>query len=162
MRLRCCAGFALLESLVAMLLLTAGVLALLWSFQKGLAVQRQNVFRENAMRLADNMAQRMWMFSSPNYTRDWGMAVASAAQSCLTRPCDETQWMAWQMQLANEELKQLPQGDMHIAAWPALPNGWAITVAWHDPAETFRTRSTSGATTCPAAKSCWQLVFRAQ
>ena len=152
-------GFALLESLIAMVLLTAGVLALLWSVQKGLAVQRQNVFRENAMRLADNMAQRMLMSTAPNHARDWGVPAIATA-SCITLACNDAQWVAWQMQQANEELKQLPKGDMRISPLQTLPNGWEITVAWHDTAETFRTDSTVTGSACPADKSCWRLVFR--
>lgn len=160
-QLKTCDGFALLESLIAMVLLTAGVLALLWSLQKGLAVQRQNVFRENAMRLADNMAQRMLMFTTPNYARDWGMPFATATPSCITFACNDAQWVAWQMQQANEELKQLHKGDMRITPLQTLPNGWEITVAWHDAAETFRTNSAVTGSACPADKSCWRLVFRA-
>jgi type IV pilus assembly protein PilV len=160
MRLKCCAGFALLDSLVAMVLLTAGVLALMWTLQKGLAVQRQNVCRDNAMRLADNMAQRMLMFPSPYHARDWGMRNASAVANCLTQPCSETQWVAGLMQQANAELAQLPQGDMAITPLQGLPNGWVITVGWRDTAETFRTDTTGGGAICPAEKSCWRLMFR--
>jgi type IV pilus modification protein PilV len=161
MRMRFCAGFALLESLVAMLLLTAGVLTLLWTFQKGLAVQRQNVFRENAMRLADNMAQRMIMFNTPNHARNWGMNTYVATQNCITQSCSETQWAAWHKQQSNEELKQLPLGDMAITPLQTLPNGWLIAVSWQDVSETFRTDTSLGDTNCPAEKSCWRLVFRA-
>jgi type IV pilus modification protein PilV len=160
MRLKFCAGFALLESLVAMLLLATGVLAFMWTLQKGFTVQRQNVFRENAMRLADNMAQRMLMFNSPNHARDWGMSSATATQNCKTQPCSETQWVSWLLQQTNEELKQLPQGDMAISPLQAWPNSWVITVGWRDTAETFRNDNAWGGSACPAEKSCWRLVFR--
>jgi type IV pilus assembly protein PilV len=160
MPLKLCNGFALLESLVAMLLLTAGVLALMWTFQKSLAVQRQNVHRENAMRLADNMAQRMLTLNSPNHARNWGMTGVSATHNCMTQPCSETQWVSWLTQQANEELKQLPQGDMAIAPLQTWPNGWVITLSWRDSAETFRTDNAGGSPYCPAEKSCWRLLLR--
>jgi Tfp pilus assembly protein PilV len=160
MPLKSCVGFALLESLVAMLMLTAGVLALMWTLQKGFSVQRQNVNRENAMRLADNMAQRMLTLNSPNHARNWGMTGISATHNCMIQPCSETQWVSWLMQQANEELKQLPQGDMAIAPLQTWPNGWVISVGWRDTAETFRTDNAGGSPYCPAEKSCWRLLLR--
>jgi hypothetical protein len=63
-------------------------------------------------------------------------------------------------QQADEELKQLPQGDMAVAPLQTWPNGWVISVGWRDTAETFRTDNTWGGPVCPAEKSCWRLVFR--
>lgn len=153
-------GVALLDSLMAMVLLTAGVLGVLWTHQQTLLLQRQLVWRDNAMRLADNMAQRMLTHTSPAYARDWGMQNATAVQSCRATACNDTEWVGWQIQQANDELKQLPQGDMAITALPGLSNGWAVTVAWQDATETFRTDRAWGAPACPAEKSCWRLMFR--
>lgn len=160
MQLKNCGGVALLDSLMAMVLLTAGVLALLWTHQQTLTVQRQLVLRDNAIRLADNMAQRMLTHPTPAYARDWGMQNATLASNCRAKACSDTEWVAWQMQQANDELQQLPQGDMAITALQGLANGWAVTVAWHDAAETFRTDMASGAPACPPEKSCWRLMFR--
>ena len=64
------------------------------------------------------------------------------------------------MQQADDELKQLPGGDLAITALQGIPNSWAVTVAWRDAGETFRTDNAWGAPTCPSEKSCWRLVFR--
>lgn len=160
MQLKHCGGVALLESLMAMVLLTAGVLGLVWTHQQALVLQRQHVLHDNAMRLADNMAQRMLTHATSAYARDWGMQSAASVQSCRTTACNDNEWVALQMQKANDELKQLPQGDMAITALQGLSNGWAVTVAWHDAAETFRTDNAWGAPACPAKKSCWRLIFR--
>ncbi len=160
MRLRSSDGVALVEALMAMVLLTAGVLGLLWTHQQTLVLQRQHVFRDNAMRVADNMAQRMLMHPTQSYARNWETPNAPSAQNCQTNPCSNVDWMAWQVQQTNEELKQLPKGDMAITPLQTLPNGWAITVAWHDAEETFRTDNAWGSPNCPVEKSCWRLVFR--
>lgn len=160
MQLKQSAGVVLLESLLSMLLLTAGVLGLLWSLQQGLAAQRQQLYRHIAMDVAHNMAQHMRAHMTSAYTRSWGMQAMAATQDCVSRACNSTQWLTWQLQQVNLALQQLPQGDMAIAQATGIPNGWSITLAWHDPAETFRTNSAWGAPPCPAEKSCWRLVFR--
>lgn len=160
MRLKPDAGVALLDSLVAMVLLTAGVLGLLWTHQKTLALQRQHVMRDNAIRVADNVAQRMQINASSAYARDWAMQSTVTAPTCRSTPCNDVEWVASNMQQANDELKQLPGGDLAITALQGIPNSWAVTVAWRDAGETFRTDNAWGAPTCPSEKSCWRLVFR--
>ena len=181
MQLKQSAGVVLLESLLSMLLLAAGVLGLLWSLQQGLRAQRQQLYRHIAMDVAHNMAQHMRMpistmstiaTNAPTethttlapaasaYVRSWGMQAMAATQDCVSRACTSAEWVMWQMQQAHQALQQLPQGDMAIAPAAGIPNGWSITLAWHDPAETFRTDSAWGAPPCPAEKSCWRLVFR--
>lgn len=160
MQLRLCGGVALLESLMAMVLLTAGVLGLWWIHQQTMVLQRQYVLRDNAMRLADNMAQRMLIHASSAYARDWEAQSIATVPSCLSASCNDAEWVASQIQQANDELKQLPDGDMAITALQGKPNSWAVTVAWRDATETFRTDNAFGAPSCPAGKSCWRLVFR--
>jgi type IV pilus modification protein PilV len=160
MQLKPSDGFALLESLMAMVLLTTGVLGLLWTHQYTLSLQRQHVLRDHAMRLADNMAQRMRVHASVAYAREWNLPSVAPGQNCQTSPCNDAQWLAWQIQQTNSELMQLPRGDMAVTPIQTLPNGWAVTVAWHDAAETFRTDNAWGTPTCPSEKSCWRLVFR--
>lgn len=160
MQLRQHTGAVLLESLLAMLLLAAGVLAMLWSLQQGLLAQRQQLYRHIAMDVAHNMAQHMRTHMSSAYTRNWGEQTMAANHDCVSRACNNTQWRAWQMQQVNLALQQLPQGDMAIAPATGIPNGWSITLAWHDPAESWRTNNAWGAPPCPAEKSCWRLVFR--
>lgn len=168
MQLKLRRGFALLESLLAMTLLVGGVLALLWSMQRANTQQRQQLHRAQAMRLADNMAQRMR--AHPNaltdaYARTWQASAATPQHTCHTQACDNLAWVTEQQQQANDELKQLPRGDMAITplAFDANPLGgpaWVITVAWQDPEEAFRTDGAWGEPPCPAAKSCWRLLFR--
>lgn len=160
MQLKPCRGVALLESLMAMLLLCAGVLGLLWTHQQTLALQRQHVWRDSAMRVADNMAQRMLIHNTEAYARAWGMQNAAVVSDCHANLCSDAAWVASQMQQANDELKELPEGDMAITPLQDLSHYWAVTVAWQDADETFRTDNLRGAPSCPNGKSCWRLVFR--
>lgn len=153
-------GMVLLESLVAMLLLTAGVLGLSLMHQQTLLLQRQQLVRDNAMRVADNMAQRMLVLSTPAHARDWGEFASPSLPTCENTTCSDSQWILALKQQANQDLQVLPMGDMAITPLPNLPNAWAITVAWQDAEESFHTGNTLGTPNCPVGKSCWRLVFR--
>lgn len=158
--LKLCSGLALLESLVAMLVLAAGVLGMLWTHQQTLVLQRQQIARDNAMRVADNMAQRMLTHTTSAHALSWTAPALPSQPTCVSMPCTDNQWVIALRQQAHEELKDLPMGDMAITPLPTMPNGWAITVAWQDPYETFRTDNAWGTPSCPVGKSCWRLVFR--
>lgn len=159
-KLKICSGVALLETLVALVLLTVGVLGLSWMHQQTLTQQRQQVARDNAMRVADNMAQRMLMLSSPLHARQWQAFLPLSATTCENTACTDDQWALALRQQANQDLQGLPMGDMSIVPLSNLTNTWAITVAWEDPKETHRTDNAWNAPSCPASKSCWRLVFR--
>ncbi len=152
---------AMLESLVAMLILTAGVLSLLWMHQRALVMQRQHIYRDQAMQVAHSLHQRMLINAAhaSGYMRAWGAHSGSAVFDCATSTCDRTKLAAWDLQQIHTMLKHLPQGAVSIA--PLLTGGgwWIITVAWQDAEEVFRTNAASGSPTCPNDKSCWRLVF---
>lgn len=151
----------MLESLVAMLMLTAGVLSLLWIHQRALVMQRQQIYRDQAMQVADNLQQRMLINAAhaSGYVRAWGAQSGSAVFDCATSTCDRAQLAAWDLQQLDTALKHLPQGDISIAPLQTSTDWWVITVAWRDADETFRTIGTPGSPACPSEKSCWRLVF---
>ena len=152
---------AMLESLVAMLILTAGVLSLLWVHQRALEMQRQQIYRDQAMHVADNLQQRMLINAAhaSGYVRAWGAQSEPPVFDCETSACDRAQLAVWDMQQLDTALKHLPQGDISIAPLNTGADWWVITVAWRDTEETFRTNATSGSPACPGDKSCWRLVF---
>jgi type IV pilus modification protein PilV len=152
---------AMLESLVAMLILTAGVLSLLWMHQRALVMQRQQIYRDQAMHVADNLQQRMLINAAhaSGYVRAWGAPSGPAVFDCATSTCDRAQLSEWDLQQAHTALKHLPQGDISIAPLQTGTGWWAITVAWRDTDETFRINATSDRPACPIEKSCWRLVF---
>lgn len=86
-------GMALLEALVALLILAFGVLGLLWMHQQALVQQRQQLMRSVAIGIADDLAERMHLNAAQHtlYAKAWG-ASAPAAPDCVTtlltpRPC---------------------------------------------------------------------------
>ena len=159
-------GIALLEALVALLILAFGVLGLLWMHQQALVQQRQQLMRSIATGIADDLAERMRMNSpqSAMYAKTWGNSsngITTAAPDCTATACTRQELAAWdllQLQLTLES--QLPEGDAAVFALTGAPNWWGIVIAWRDANESYRTDTASGSPPCPAQMSCWRLFFR--
>jgi type IV pilus modification protein PilV len=158
-------GFALLEALMALLLLVSGVLTLLWTHQQALALQRQQIMLSVATGVAEDLAERMQLNAprSADYAKTWGSFAPSMAQQtdCAVQPCSRTELAQWDMQQLQQALQtQLPEGDLAVFALTDAPNWWGIVLAWRDDRMTYRTDGASGTPTCPDNKSCWRLFFR--
>ena len=154
-------GVALTEALVALLVLSAGMLGTLWLHQQALAAQRQLLLRNLAMGVAEDLAERMKL-NAPQaalYAKTWGTWPAATNADCAASPCTRAALAAWDLQQVKQHvLTDLPEGDVAIFATPA--NGWGVVVAWRDARETYRTDTTANTPPCPSGMSCWRLIFR--
>lgn len=157
-------GLALLEALIALLILTFGILGLLWIHQQALMQQRQQLMRAIAIGLADDLAERMTLNASQRtlYAKAWN-SITTTAPDCAAVACTRQDLATWDMQQFQQSLStQLPEGDAAVFALPSDPNGWGIVMAWRDANETYRTDGVSGSPPCPAQMSCWRLFFSPQ
>jgi type IV pilus assembly protein PilV len=155
-------GIALLEALVALVILAFGVLGLLWMHQHALIQQRQQLMRAVATGIADDFAERMRLNAPQRalYAKAWGNATA-ATPDCTATACTRQELATWDMQQLQQILQsQLPEGDAAVFALTDMPNWWGIVIAWRDANETYRTDTASGSPPCPAQMSCWRLFFR--
>jgi type IV pilus assembly protein PilV len=155
-------GIALLEALVALVILAFGVLGLLWMHQQALTQQRQQLMRSVAIGIADDLAERMRLNAPQRamYAKAWGNAT-TAAPDCSATACSRQDLATWDMQQLQQALQsQLPEGDAAVFALTDAPNWWGIVIAWRDANETYRTDTTSGSPPCPTDMSCWRLFFR--
>lgn len=156
-------GMALMEALVALVVLAFGVLGLLWMHQQTLAQQRQQLMRSVASGVADDLAERMRLNTPQRvmYAKAWGSSSATAAFDCSATACSRQDLAAWDLQQLQQTLQsQLPEGDASVFALQSVAGWWGIVIAWRDAAETYRTDTTSGTPPCPAQMSCWRLFFR--
>lgn len=154
-------GFVLIEALFALALVGLGLFAFVRLLQPSLQVQRQQIARESAMRLADNLMQRMHLNSSQAtaYSQDWGTALPNITTDCAAQACTAPQLAQWDVQQWRLLLQtQLPAGDANVFISPDA--WWGIVMAWQDEGETFRTDLAHGTPPCPAHKSCWRIWFR--
>ena len=155
-------GIALLEALIALVILAFGVLGLLWVHQQALAQQRHQLMRSVAMGVADDLAERMRLNSPQRamYAKAWGSA-SNAAPDCAATACTRQDLAVWDMQQLQQTLQsQLPEGDAAVFALTNVASWWGIVIAWRDANETYRTDTTSGTPPCPSHMSCWRLFFR--
>ena len=155
-------GIALLEALVALVILAFGVLGLLWMHQQALTQQRQQLMRSVATGIADDLAERMRLNAPQRamYAKAWGNAT-TAAPDCTTTACSRQDLAMWDMQQLHQTLQsQLPEGDSAVFTLTDATGWWGIVIAWRDVNETYRTDSASGSPNCPTQMSCWRLLFR--
>lgn len=156
-------GIALMEAIVALLVLAFGVLGLLWTHQQALMQQRQQLMRSVAMGIADDLAERMRLNAAQRamYAKTWGNIVTGSNSDCALRACSRSDLAAWDMQQLQRTLQsQLPEGDAAVFALANNTDAWGIVIAWRDANETYRTDTTSGTPPCPAGMSCWRLFVR--
>ncbi len=156
-------GFALLEALIALLILAFGLISLLWMHQQALTSQRQQLMRSVASGIAEDLAERMYLNAplSAAYAKTWGIHATSFNPDCAASPCLRSELALWdlaQLQLSLDT--QLPEGDAAVFALATAPDWWGILVAWRDESESYRTDNTAGTPACPAHMSCWRLFFR--
>ncbi len=155
-------GMAMLEALVALVVLAFGVLGLLWMHQQALLQQRQQLMRSVAIGIADDLAERMRLNAPQRamYAKTWGH-VSPSAPDCTHTACTRQELAAWdQQQLQLTLQSQLPEGDTAVFAVSDAPNWLGIVIAWRDANETYRTDTASGSPNCPTQMSCWRLFLR--
>jgi type IV pilus assembly protein PilV len=125
-------GFTLVEVLVALVVMSVGMLGIAALYLEGLRAGRTAVYRTTAVTLAADMADRI------RANRDAGAAYAGTGpgtdQSCVNGAVDCTpadlaadDWFDWRQRIA----QQLPQGaEARIDVSGAGPVSYLITLQW--------------------------------
>ena len=125
-------GFTLVEVLVALVVMSVGMLGIAALYLEGLRAGRTALYRTTAINLAADMADRI------RANRNAGIAYAGtgpgADGACVNGPADctaqqlaEDDWFDWNNQL-NAQLPEGAGGEVSIAG--AAPATYTITVAW--------------------------------
>jgi type IV pilus assembly protein PilV len=125
-------GFTLVEVLVALVVMSVGMLGIAALYLEGIRAGRTSLYRTAAVNLASDMADRI------RANRNAGLAYAgtgpgadgdcvNGATDCTPEQLADDDWLDWSMQLDN----QLPQGAGGAVevAGPA-PLTYTIRVAW--------------------------------
>ena len=159
------AGFSLLEAMVAVLVLSFGLLALagfqLRSLTDSVGASNQNI----AVQLAGSMADRIRanpsagaMSGSP-YLTGWTASPTAPSPSCTgaSASCTATQLAAhdlweWKRRVASS----LPGGQADVQRRDAMGGLLFLHVAWDEPAVLHPVEPDPH---CPPGKTCLELVF---
>jgi type IV pilus assembly protein PilV len=130
------AGFTLVESLVAMVVISVGMLGIAAMYVEGLRAGRTSIYRTAAVDLAADMADRIR--ANPNAQAAYAGAAAANGNGCVNAAanlsaatqagCD---LFFWGRQVAT----LLPGGAAAItfAAGAGGPNSYTITLNWNEP-----------------------------
>jgi type IV pilus assembly protein PilV len=126
------AGFGLVESLVALVVISVGMIGIAALYGQGLAASRTALYRTTAVNLASDMADRI------RVNRRGGSSYGAAAANNSCGPggginCTTAQMAAhdkwvWEAQVA----AQLPNGVGSVQYVGTLPPTYTISVDWQE------------------------------
>jgi type IV pilus assembly protein PilV len=153
-------GFTLLEVLIALLILSIGLLGLAALQTTGLRSNEMASMRTNTTMLAYDISDRMRAnplgTTSGDYVIDSG-PVTGSIPDCTAGDCTAADLATFDLDQWKADIGRLPggQGDITQTAGPPLVH--TITVRWDE------NRTNATGTTCPPADAddlrCFRLVF---
>jgi type IV pilus modification protein PilV len=158
-------GFGLLESLVAVAILSGGMLLLLNAYNRSQSATRDHQHATKAIALIQDISERMHINRfvhgesiSAMYATTWTQAHSNAP-SCTAAPCNATDWAAADLSTWKAQVAQLPDGQAAIARTGSNDDMLLVMVAWSAPSQTSDdealTLSTGVANlSCPAGLHC--------
>lgn len=129
-------GFNLVEVLIALIILSVGMLGIAGLYVQSLQAGRTSMFRHHAVTLAGDVADRIRANAGAGDTYQ----AAGANNNCIggTVNCSADEMAAEDIRLWQEQaLATLPAGDVNVVRDGALtPPEYTITVSWEEPGET--------------------------
>lgn len=157
-----CSGWGLTEALVALGMLSLGVLGLLWLQGKSVQAWRHQHSTEQAAWLVQDMAERMRANRGQldAYRLSWGQAPNNV--DCNNQPCALVEWAwadlwAWTREVQN----RLPGAQTHIWPSPSDPRHIGIALAWRNLDQTLMEPTNPPAgLNCPAQHRCFWVHVR--
>ena len=157
-----CSGWGLTEALVALGVLSFGVLGLLWLQGKTTMSWRSQLNTEQAAWLVQDMAERMRANRGQldAYRLSWGQTAN--AVDCSSRPCNLVEWAlsdlwSWTLEVQN----RMPGAQTHLWRSPADPQHMGIGLAWRDPDKLLlEATNYPPGLNCPALHRCFWMHVR--
>lgn len=128
-------GFTLLEALIALLVLSVGLLGLAALQARGLAYNHDAFVRSQATLLAYDMIERMRMHAVNRGLSEVARYVEAGGQDSADR-CDDAAWQSTDVTLEvacwkRAVERRLPNGTATIAAGTSASE-YVITLTWND------------------------------
>jgi type IV pilus assembly protein PilV len=156
------AGWGLTEAVVAMGVLSVGVLGLLWMQGKTALAWRSQYATEQAAWLTQDMAERMRANRGALDTYRLGWGQAAHAVDCGSRPCNLVEWTlsdlwSWTREVQN----RMPGAQTQLWQSPIDPQHIGIGLAWRDKDKTaVETTNAPPGLNCPAQHRCFWMHVR--
>jgi len=128
-------GFSLVEVMVALIIMSVGMLGIAGLYVQSMQAGRTSIFRHNAVTLAGDVADRIR--SNPRAGIAYTVATGTD-NNCVAMDtdCNEAAMaghdvLLWQAQAADS----LPRGEVVITIDNAVPPNYTIAVTWDEPGE---------------------------
>lgn len=131
-------GFSLIEVLIALIVMSVGMLGIAGLYVHGMQAGRTSLFRHHAVTLAGDVADRIR--ANPNAGAsyvDAGTAPAPAT-NCIDggSDCTSDEMAAMDKYLWDQQaIATLPDGDVSVAFVNGVPADYTVTVAWSEPGQ---------------------------
>jgi type IV pilus assembly protein PilV len=125
-------GFGLVESLVALVVVSVGMIGIAALYGQGLGASRTALFRTQAVNLASDMADRIRLnrVAGAGYDTD-GEDNNCGPGGVACTPEEMAAHDVWEWTTRIEQ--QLPGGEGEVLFEPGLPPRYTINVRWADP-----------------------------
>lgn len=129
-------GFSLVEVLIALIVMSVGMLGIAGLYVQSLQAGRTSMFRHHAVTLASDVADRI----RANPRAGIAYAGAGADNNCVAagNDCDEASMAANDIFLWDDQAtSSLPNGDVVVLYDDTVtPPVYTITISWNEPGET--------------------------
>ncbi|HLT90825.1 MAG TPA: type IV pilus modification protein PilV [Woeseiaceae bacterium] len=136
------AGFSLVEVLIALIVMSVGMLGIAGVYVHGMQAGRTSLFRHHAIALAGDVADRIRAnpLAGASYT-DTGPVTSAPNSLCLTALCTAEEIAASDIWSWDRQARDtLPDGDVLVSyAAPAgsgSPALYTVTITWSEAGET--------------------------
>lgn len=131
-------GFSLVEVLIALIILSVGMLGIAGLYVTSMQAGRTSIFRHNAVTLAGDIADRIR--ANPTAAAAYEATAGADNNNCIAGgiDCTPEEMAAQDIKLWQEQAEEtLPKGNVGVAFnGGANPPTYAITVGWSEPGET--------------------------
>jgi type IV pilus assembly protein PilV len=151
-------GASLIEVMVAVVVLSIGMLSMAWQHSVALKYDKMSQFRGVASQLSSELADRIRANAAASasyvYTQAYNPGIAAlAARDCTIDICSGIEMAAFDLaEFRNAARLGLPDGGLLVTQDPADPGALTIWLLWRDPDSLDTATATASlATGCPAA-----------
>ncbi len=130
-------GFSLIEVLIALIVMSVGMLGIAGLYVHGLQAGRTSLFRHQAVALAGDVSDRIR--ANPQGRTDYNDSTftGSLAKSCLTDVCTAAEMAAYDKFFWDQQADDtLPDGDVTVTytapAGSGAPATYTVLVTWSE------------------------------
>lgn len=127
-------GFSLIEVLIALIVMSVGMLGIAGLYVHGLKAGRTSLFRHHAVTLAGDVADRIR--ANPHAGAAYAAVSGTTANNCIAggKNCTPAELAAsdialWLAQAGNA----LPTGDVDVTYAAGVPSNYTVKVTWSEP-----------------------------